>query len=247
MTSKPDNSIHSVTLEYYDIKPDEPHSSVMGSLDYDFSISRYPEESQLRNFVETYILAVNNTLGVNLFNCRFERPRTNVLFVNFYIYLRDVDPNTLGIFFRIEDDSHDLIKIFYEVLENNEIPAIDTKTNIQFIVKNFEDNSKARAINLAWHSIHTKIKTIFPEVVSLSSWNYLYVFIKNDIFEETIVNIELLEKIKQYCYTVTKKHDIDNVWNSDNFYIRIDNWKNYEEIGGQHYFNSASMFDCLIL
>ena len=247
MTSNPDNNNQNATLEYYNIKPNEPHSSVMESLDYDFSIFRYPEGSQLRKFVESYILTVNNNLGLNIFNCRFEKPQNDASFVNFYIYLSNVDPDTLGIFFHIDDDNHDFIKIFYEVLENNKIPVIDANTNIQFIVRNFENNSKARAMNLAWHDIHNKICTIFPEVVSLSCWNYLYVFIKNDIFKETVVNIELLEKIKHYCYTATKKHDIDNVWNSENFHIRIDNWKNFEEIGGQHYFNSDSMFDCIIL
>ena len=247
MADKTGDEDHHVGLGYYDKKPNEPKSSVMGGLDYDFSILRYPEDSPLKVFVEAYIVAVNNKLGIDIFNCRFERPQSNSNFLNFYIYLRGIEPDALGIHHRIDDCNHALVKAFYEVLETNELPAIDTDTRLQFLVKNFENNSRDRAINFAWRDIHIEIRTIFPEVASLSNWNVFYVFIKDNVFEKTIANMEQLKKIKEYCRRATKKHDIDNVWNNDNFYIRIDNSKYYEEIGGQHYFNSDSMFECMTL
>ena len=247
MENKIKNASCNVGLEYYDKKPNEPESSVMGSLDYNFSTFHYPEGSPLKNFVDAYISAAKDNLCLEVFNCRFERPRSNSNFVNFYIYLLGVEPNALDIHYRIENSSHDLIKIFYEVLKRNELPAINTDIKLQFLVKNFENNSRGRAIYFAWHDIHREIQSVFPNVVSLSNWSVFYVFIEEVAFESVIANVEYLKRIKEYCYKATKKHDIDGVWNSDNFSIRVDNWKHYNAIGGQHYFNSDSMFECMML
>ena len=235
-------------LEYYNPKPNEPTSSVMESLDYDFSISRYPDGSPLKAFVDAYITAVKNNIGIHLFNCRFERPRTDSVFLNFYIYLRGVEPLELGIFYVIDDNNnHDLKKIFYEVLKNNKLPAIDADTGIQFWVKNFDDNARNRAVSLAWHDIHDTIKAIYPEVALLSFMSYFYVFIDEEIYKETSENTALLKEIKEYCYRAVKKQDIANVWNHDNFFIYVDNYKFYKEIGGHHYFNSDYMDKCMQL
>ena len=237
-----ENSKTNYDLSFYDRQSNEPESSVLGSCDYDFSVTRYPKESQLKIFVDAYIARVKRDLGIDVFNCRFERPYRNSDFVNFYIYLTDLDPYLdLGIYYRIEEKEHNLIKIFYEVLKDNKLPAIDTETRLQFLLKSFRKNSQERATYFTWHDIHDEIETVFPEVASLNHWCGFYLFIKDDDFEETIANIEYLKRIKDYCYNATKKHDIDNVFTEDNFHITIDNWKNYEEIGGQHYFNSDRM------
>ena len=239
----------STGLEYYNKKPNEPESSVMESLDYNFSVLRYPNGSPLKKFVDEYIIAVKNNLDINLFNCRFERPKIGsdyLNFLNFYIYLKGIDPLELGIFYVI-DEEHDLKKIFYEILEKNKLPAVDKNTRIQFFIKDFEKNSRNFAISRACDDIHREIKVLYPDVLALSYWSCFYVFIDEDVYEKIITDTELLKEIKEYCYRAVKKHDKDNVWNRDNFYIRIDNHKIYKEIGGYNYFNSDYMDECMTI
>ena len=229
-----------VGLEYYHPKQNEPQSSVMDSLDYDFSVARYPDSSPLKTFIDSYIIAVKNNLDINIFNCRFEKPVLASGLVNFYIYLKGISPLDLGIFYII-DGNHDLKKIFYEVMQNNKLPAINTNTKVQFILKDFEDNSKNRAIARASGDIRKEIKVLYPEVAEFSFMSCLYVFIYEDIHAKITADSMYLREIKEYCYNAVKKHDIDNVWNRDNFYIRVDNYKIYKEIGGYNYFNSDCM------
>jgi len=160
-----------------------------------------------------------------------------------YIYLWENDPD---IHYRIENLHHSYIKSFYKILDKHNLPGIMRETRIQFIVKNIRSVMYGRIINLTWRDIHCSIKEDFSEIADLSSWSNLYVFIKKEEFSEVIENIPHLESIKKYCYEKAKKHDVNGILSFKEFHIRIDNYENYQSIGGQHYFNSDLMFDCLL-
>lgn len=236
-----------VGLEYYDKRPGEPQSSVMGSLDYNFAVSRYPKDSFCGSFAAAYIRFIKESEQLDIFNCRFERPQVTSNFVNYYIYLKKMDLARLAISYRIGDENHSLIKAFYKVMENNRLPGISEETRIQFLVKNFDQVTKEHSIALAWRSIHKEISAVFPEVAFLSSWTVFYVFVNENQFERIMSDSAYLEKVRKYCFEATKKCDIDGAWIYKDFHIRIDNYKNYKAIGGQHYFNSDLMSNCAVV
>lgn len=231
-------------LELYNSAENDPKSSVIESSDYDFAISRYKEDDFRYEFVKKYIEYIKEKYGVNIFNCKFERPDSYSKFINFYIYLWQADPD---IHYRIEDEKNKYIESFYEILKSTKLLGITETTEIQFLVKDILKTMISHSSNKAWNNIHKTIKSIFSEVVVVSYWNTFYVFINDDDFEKTVLDKEYLNEIRKYCYKATKEYDVDNVLDYSNFHIRIDNYKNYKEIGGQNYFNSDYMFNCITL
>ena len=231
-------------LEIYNSKDDEPQSSVIESSDYDFAVSKYSKDDFRYNFVSKYIEYFKDIYGVDIFNCKFERPDNDSKFINFYIYLWGADPD---INYRIEDKNNNYKKVFYEILKNNKLSGITETTYIQFFVKDIFKTMICHSSNCAWRDINNDIKSKFPEVKSINYWNTFYIFINADNFEKAVSDKNYLNEIRIYCYEAAKKYDIDNVLEYSNFHIRVDNYKNYHEIGGQHYFNSDCMFNCHII
>ena len=231
-------------LDVYNTKENEPTSSVIESSDYDFATLKYSKKDFRYQFVENYIKYMMKNYGVTIFNCKFERPCSDSDFVNLFIYLWEDDPD---IKYRIENSNNNFVVAFYEILNSYNLPAITKETRIQFIVKNIRSVMEGRCLNSTWYDIHNSIKITFPEIAELSYFAYFYLFIEKDKFDILIKNTHYLEKLKRYCFDAAKKHDINNILEYTQFHIRIDNYENYLSIGGQHYFNSDLMFDCLLL
>lgn len=235
-----DNTIEE--LEAYNSKDNEPNSSVIESSDYDFAIYKYKEDDFRYDFVKRYIEYIKKKYSIDIFNCKFERPDSDSKFINFYIYLWQAD---LDINYRIEDKHNKYIESFYEVLKSTKLLGITETTEIQFLVKDILKTMISHSSNRAWNNIHQTIKSVFQEVVAVSYWNTFYVFINDDDFEKRSLDKDYLNKIRMYCYKVTKEYDVNNVLDYSNFHIKIDNYKNYKEIGGHNYFNSDYMFNCI--
>ncbi len=78
-------------LDIYNTKENEPKSSVVESSDYDFAMLNYTKHDFRYEFVESYMKYIKNCYGITVFNCKFERPKTEIDFINFYIYLWEDD------------------------------------------------------------------------------------------------------------------------------------------------------------
>ena len=81
----------------------EPKSSPVPNLDYEFATARYSNSNFRRAFVDKFIRYVANDSEVEIYNCRFEKPRNEINLINFYIYkkkdkyyLDKLHPNCLG-------------------------------------------------------------------------------------------------------------------------------------------------------
>lgn len=236
------NSITDAGLDAYNTKTYEPRNSVTGSSDYEFATTRYSKDDFRYTFTSKYMEFVKRVYDTEIANCKFERPRHDSNFINFYIYLWDDEFNLRH---RIEDKSSYLIISFYKTLKKHKLPAITEKTRVQFLVKNIKHVMKSRCLDLAWHDIHNEIKEVFREVADLSYWDDFYVFIDKDLFEQIVENTEYLERIRNYCYNAAKKHDTHHILSYQDFHIRIDNFQKYSSIGGYNYFNSDYMHECL--
>ena len=230
-----------IGLEVYNAGDREPRSSVMDSFDYDFAVQKYRKSDFRFKFVKHYMKHIEATYGIQIFNCKFERPRVDSPFLNFFIYLWKDDPT---IHYIIEDPQHIFVMAFYKILSENPLPGISKDLHVQFIQKNIRKVMNGKVLRLTWKDIHTTIQDVFPQVAELSYWSVFYVFIRNEDFKAVEDNILLLDQIKEYCFKMAKKHDEDNILDWDQFQIRVDSNENYN--GGYQYFNSDLMSDCLL-
>ncbi len=231
------------SLGIYSAKENEPRSSVMESSDYDFAVQKYTKSDFRFRFVHEYINYIKLTYGVEIFNCKFELPQSDCNFLNFYIYLWEDDPT---IQYRIEDANNHFIMAFYKILKDYPLPAVTEQLRLQFLIKNIYHVMHGRVLKLTWEDIHLRIKDLFPQIADISYWLVFYVFIKKEEFQVIIENTLQLNQIKEYCYKMSKIHDINNILCFEQFQIRIDNYDNYQLIGGYNYFNSDYMFNCLL-
>ncbi|MEN6445239.1 MAG: hypothetical protein ABFC98_04245 [Candidatus Cloacimonas sp.] len=229
-------------LILYNRRTGEPEPSVMKSLDYDFAVSRYSRTDFRYEFVNAYIAYVKKFYNKFIYNCKLERPRNDAEFLNFYIYMEDPGPE---IQYRIENPNHKYILAFYEVLIKCKLQGITKDMRIQFILKDIVEIMKATAVAKAWQEIHEPIEELFPECTYLCSWGrYFYVFIHTEKYEVILKDKARLEEIKKYCFEAVKRYDRDNVWKYEEYRIKVDNDKIYQEIGGGNYFNSDAMNLC---
>ncbi len=232
-------------LEIYDRKWGEPESSVMDSLDYNFATAQYEPSDFRAVFIKEYIKNLQKKTGISIYNCRFNRPRADANFLNFYIYLLHTKQEDLGIKYRIEDSNNIFVECFYKTIKKRELIAVTQKTDIQFIVKSFEEVAKEHSLSLTWKYINKPILTKFKEIRHLTFWNCFYVLIADEKFEEMITDKIYLNTIKMFLFDATKRWDNHNVWVLNDFQIRIDKYSTYINYG-QHYFNSDAMTDCLL-
>lgn len=240
-----DSIINEKNLSLYNRRPGEPESFVIDSLDYDFAISKYGENDSRYKFINAYTKHVMENYNKVIYNCKVERPRYDSKFLNVYIYLKDLDGDVHG---RIDDPAHKFILSFHEVLKTWRLPGITENIRIQFVLKDIVKIMKAAPIAKAWHDINNQICILFPECAHIASWgSCFYVFIHSDKYDQLIKNKAKLEEIKKYCYEATKRYDINNVLKYEEYYILIDNYKTYKEIGGQHFFNSDAMNRCSLI
>jgi len=230
-------------LDIYKAKENEPESSVMDSLDYDFAIQKYPKTDFRFRFVQEYMKYIQTTYGVEVYNCKFERPETNSIFLNFCIYFWEDD---LTLQFRIENTNNHFVKAFYKILKDYPLPAVTEQLRLQVITRNIRRVMFGKILDLTWRDIHLSIKDRFPEVADLSFWSVFYVFIKKEVFHAVIEDTSQLTQIKEYCFNMAKTHDVHQILDFEQFQIRIDNYDNYQSIGGGNYFNSDYMINCLL-
>lgn len=214
----------------------------MESLDYDFAVSKYSKDDFRYEFVNAYIAYVKEFCNKNIYNCKFERPRNDAKFLNFYIYIENPDPDVQ---YPIDNPKHEYILAFYEVLKKCSLRGITMDTRIQFILKDILKTMKVTTIAKAWQDIHEQIENLFSECACLSARGiYFYVFIHSDKFEKLLKDEARMKEIKRYTYEAIKRCDKDNVWKYEDYCIKIDTYKIYQEIGGRNYFNSDAMNLC---
>lgn len=239
------NSEEIESLDFYNTKPNEPSSSVMKSLDYEFATQKYKEDDFRYIFTNQYIEYVFKNLGIKLYNCKFSRPMPDSNFLNFYIYYFD-ELQTKE--YRLEDMNDLMILAFYEVLENNKLPGITPTTRIQFMQKSIKSIMLAHIVVLACKDIEKNIKTVFPQVASVSFWESTpYIFIAEESFNTLIENTKYLHSLKEYCYNHVKKYDKYNHLRFEEFHIRVEDYGRYSSIGGFFYYRSDYMTDCLLV
>lgn len=77
-----------IGLEVYNTRDRESRSSVMDSFDYDFAVQKYRKSDFRFKFVKHYMKRIEATYGIQIFNCKFERPRrTRALFEKERVFL----------------------------------------------------------------------------------------------------------------------------------------------------------------
>lgn len=235
-----------IGLEIYDRKWGEPESSVLDSHDYNFATAQYEQADFRAVFIKEFIKNVQKKTGFSIFNCRFEHPRADSIFLNFYVYLLHSKQEDLGTKYRIKDSKNVLVKCFSKTIKKRRLVAVTKKTDIQFIVKSFEKVARGYSLSLTWKYINKPILTKFKEIKHLTFWKCYYVLIDDERFEELIADKIYLSSIKKFLFDATKRWDNDNVWAFNDFQIRIDKYSTYINYG-QHYFNSDAMTDCLLI
>ncbi len=228
-------------LKDYDYKKGEPVSSVLAADDYGFATATYPKDDFRHSFVENYMRNIENTRGCRVVNCRFEHPQEGGSFINFYIYMWDGKEEEL-----VKDSRSDFAAAFYSTLQIAELPGITDETNIQIILKNIRYVIKGHCLSCAGKELKDCIRDNFPEVAEINYWSDLYIFIWSQNFNDVISNKSYLENLKKYCYEAAIKYDGYGVVTYSDFHIRIDDYKTYSSYGGQNYFTSHVMSDCLL-
>ncbi|MEG0452315.1 MAG: hypothetical protein RR558_04545 [Coprobacillus sp.] len=232
------------TIDNYNTKPSEPESSVIECGDYEFATTHYQKHDFRYKFVQAYIQYIKNTYNIDIYTCKFERPKNDSTFINLYIYLyHDEDKYR----YRIEDKKDKFIISFYKVLKEYPLPVINENFHLQFLMKNISSVMYDKVLKETFYEIRESIKKEFIEIESFTHWNTLYVFIKEEYFDTLIQDTEYLLKIKAYCYEAALRHNPDDILKDRTFSIRVENYAIYKSIGGQHYFNSDYMFDCLVI
>ncbi|MEG0366718.1 MAG: hypothetical protein RR585_07770 [Coprobacillus sp.] len=232
------------TIDSYNTQAHEPESSVIECSDYDFATTLYPKKDFRYDFVEAYIKYIKNTYNIDIYTCKFERPKNTSDFINFYIYLYQ---DEVKYRYRIEDKNDIYVTSFYKVLKEYPLPVIDENFHLQFLIKNISSVMYDKVLKETFYDIRESINKEFIEIESITHWNTLYIFIKEEYFDKLIQDTDYLLKIKDYCFQSALKHNPDDVLKDHTFSIRIENYAIYKSIGGQHYFNSDYMFDCLAI
>lgn len=232
------------TIDSYNTKSSEPVSSVIECGDYEFATTIYHKKDFRYRFVQAYIKYIKQTYNINIYTCKFERPRNNSDFINFYIYLYQ---DEVVYRYRIDDKNDMYVTAFYNILQEYPLPLIDKDFHLQFMIKNISSVMYDKILKETLYEIRESIKTEFIEVENITHWNTLYVFIKADYFDNLIQDINFLLKIKEFCFQSALRHNPDDILKERTFSIRVENYAIYKSIGGQHYFNSDAMFDCLTI
>jgi hypothetical protein len=231
-------------LDLFNKKPEEPKSSVMESSDYDFAIAKYNNQDFRYKFVRKYAEIMRIEYGIEVYNCKFERPRDDSKFVNFYVYVWENDPD---VNYRVDDTNNRFYLAFVKSMSKISINGLNQKSRVQVILKNINNVMYGKILDNVWHDINKTIQVKFPKVNMLSYWSNLYLFISDEQYNKIFDNMDRLQMIKKYCYEVALKYDVHKILDYDKFKIRVDNIENYRSIGGQHYFNSDYMFDCPLI
>lgn len=222
----------------------EPESSVMESSDYEFATAEYNSQDFRYRFVQKYSEIMRKEYGLEVYNCKFERPREDSAFVNFYVYVWENDPNVK---YRVDDRKNRFYMAFVKTMSEVKIQGLNQESRVQVILKNIYNVMYGKILNNVWHDINKTIHRKFPEIELLSYWSNLYVFLSDEHYHNILDDTNRLQEIKRYCYEVALKYDVHKILDYEKFKIRVDNIGNYRAIGGQHYYNSDCMFDCPLI
>jgi len=226
------------TLGLYNQKVNEPEPSVMESSDFRFASSKYEANDFRFLFVNEFISKLNEKTKHSVVNVKLSRPRLDSNFINCYVYVDDLINNRI---IHIRDRNDSIAIVFYNLLEEYKLPAVTQDTRVQFIVKDYSNIVKAYTMRSVWTKLRPSVLEKFTEVQDLSFYSNYYIFLKNEDFEWVIDNEEYLDNLKKYCYSFIDEKGTENTIKYEDFYILVDDYKNYSSIGGHHYFNSDLM------
>lgn len=231
-------------LDLFNKKAGETESSVMESSDYEFAIAKYDSQDFRYQFVQKYAEIMSKEYGLEVYNCKFERPREDSAFVNFYVYVWENAPDVK---YRVDDTKNRFYMAFVKTMSEVKLEGLNQESRVQVILKNIYNVMYGKILNSLWYDIHKSISGKFFEIELLSYWSNLYVFLSDEHYNNILEDTNRLQEIKRYCYEVALRFDLHKILDYDKFQIRVDNIKNYRAIGGQHYYNSDCMFDCPLI
>lgn len=223
----------------------EPKSSPVPNGDYEFATARYPKSNFRHAFVEKYISHIVGETGERIYNCRFEKPRKEINLIHFYIYKHIREGDIVG---RIKSPDNYYVKAFYDVLEQVPAGGITRETKLTMFVRDIDLVLQSYVIDKSIIHMNEVLLSGYPfeECYGATYWDKMvYVFIKGRYYDSLINNPERLEEIKNYCFKIAKAYDNDKVFTMENFFIRIENYDVFKEMGGYNYFNSEQMSRCI--
>lgn len=222
----------------------EYEHSVMPSLDYPFATSFYPPDDPRYALKQEFERLLWHHKKIRAYNCKFQTPKLAHTVYNVYIYLYDRVKVMGKHYSHILSNNQDFIDLFYKALECFPLEEAMNK-RIQVFLEDYTICSKSYSITKSAEELRTVLtynySSIFTSINYSGTW--LYVFFTAKGYSEIRKNTLHKKKLRKICYQIIKKHDLDNVWNVNEFHIRIDSQEHYDQYGVQHYFNSDAMIE----
>lgn len=232
--------------------PNHLEHSVVPSLDYPYAKEFYPENDERYLLVKEFENLILQTNGLRIFNCKIGRPtflQVELADVfNVYVYFLDRAQAVGEGYNYLSSENEDYIELFKTALQKYPYgPAKDIP--IQVFVEDFSLVAKSYAVSKAETELKQRLSEEYSGFSSLSYWDACpYIFLQSEASVEVFNNTASSEELKHICFEVIKKYDADDIWKYEDFRVRIDTQKHYDDYGGyQNYFNSDAMFENVML
>lgn len=222
----------------------EPKSSPVPNLDYEFATARYSNSNFRRAFVDKFIRYIAADSEIEIYNCRFEKPRNEINLINFYIYKKLDEDEKPG---RIKDPDNYYITSFYEVLKQSPTGGLTPETKMNFYIRDIELILQSNVIDKSIRHINEVLLSGYPfeECYGATYWDKIpYIFIKGKYYDAVLEDFDKIADIKAYCFQIVKAYDKDKIFTMDSFKICIESYDIYRDLGGYGYFNSDRMKEC---
>ncbi len=214
----------------------EYEHSVMPSLDYPFVTSFYPSDVPRYALKQEFERLLWHHKKIQIYNCKFQTPRISPQLLNVYVYLYDSE-----IVIHNNEENEDFLELFKTALKT--VPIIQATSKISRVfLEDYSRCSKAHSLEQSAMELKNELHKNYSFFEDVSIWlDCAYVFFSNKEYNKIRFDSGRKEKLRQLCYNIVKKYDLDNIWSYDEFHLRLDSQKHYDQYPGRHYFNSDAM------
>lgn len=232
--------------------PNYLEHSVEPSLDYPYAKEFYVEKDARYLLVKEFENLILLTKGLRIFNCKIGYPSfmqiqvTQVFNVHVYFVNR---AQAVGEGYNyLSSINEDYIELFKTALQKYPYEPAKDKP-IQVFLEDFSLVAKSYAVTKAETELKQRLSEEYADLSSISYWETCpYIFLQTEASVELLKNTASSDRLKHTCFDIIKIYDADDVWKYEDFRVRIDTQKHYDECGGSMgYFRSDAMFDNIML
>jgi hypothetical protein len=211
--------------------------SVMPSLDYPFATSFYPLNDPRYALKQEFEKLIWHHKKIRIYNCKFQTPKISPQLLNVYVYLYD----SKIIIRNDEKVNNDFLELFNMALKT--VPTAQASDKISRVfLTDYSRCSKAYSLDQSEKELRNELNQKYSYFKKIEIWNDCpYVFFSNNGYNKTRFDSGRKKELRQFCYNIIKKYDSDNIWSYDEFHLRLDSQRHYEQYPGRHYFNSDAM------